>query len=114
MSRRDVEQTFMHMVGRELPDLALTTELLKKVFQIGIDLRHTDRERTIPVWGGQLRSYPGRRERMTWNSNGTVSINTWRQPEYRQRGVNQARYGRFGPLFRTLFPNPNERRRVLD
>ncbi|WP_322889990.1 MULTISPECIES: primase-helicase family protein [unclassified Yoonia] len=114
LSRRDVEQTFMNMVGRELPDIALTVETMKTVFRVGIELQHTDQNRSIPVWGGQLRSYPGEAARLVWNPNGTVAINTWRKPEYRQRGVNRARYGHFGPLFRTLFPNPKERRQVLD
>ena len=114
LSRRDVEQTFMRAVGQELPAMALTPETLKTVFKVAIQLQHTSQEHTVPVWSGQLRSYPGQEGRLIWNANGTATINTWRMPAYRQRGVNQARYGRFGPLFKTLFPNPAERRRVLD
>ncbi len=114
LSRRDVEQTFMNTVGRELPDVALTVETMKAVFKVGIELQHTDQSRSIPVWSGQLKSYPGQEDRLIWNPNGTVSLNAWRKPDYRQRGVNRARYGHFAPLFRTLFPKPKERRMVLD
>jgi hypothetical protein len=114
LSRRDVEQTFMRTVGQELPEIVLTPETLKTVFKVGIQLQHTSQEHTVPVWSGQLRSYPGQEGRLIWNANGTATINTWRMPAYRQRGVNQASYGRFGPLLKTLFPNPAERKRVLD
>lgn len=114
LNRRDVEQTFIHMIGRELPELPRDPGTLKAVFKIAIELQHTDPRRTVPVWSGQQSSYPGNVERLFWNDNGTVTINTWRQPQYRNRGVNQADYGRFQPLFETLFPNPQERDRVLD
>jgi len=84
LSRRDVEQTFMNAVRRELPHIALTTETLKVVFKVAIQLQHTSQEHTVPVWGGQLRSYPGQEGRLIWNPNGTVTINTWRLPNYRQ------------------------------
>lgn len=55
LSRRDVEQTFMYMVSRELPEITLTTETLKTVFRVAIELQHASREHTIPVRSGQLR-----------------------------------------------------------
>jgi len=114
ISRRDVEQTFMHVARRELPDIELTPDLLKAVFRVGIELQHNETALSIPVWGGEIRSVPGSSARLTWNNNGTVSLNCWILPEYRQLGVNEARYGRFGPLFRKLFPRPRERKMILD
>ena len=114
MSQRDLQQSFMQMIAVEFPDLPRDPQTLKAVFRIAIELQHTDRQRTIPYWGGQIRSLPGHPERLAWNPSGSVTINSWRVPAYRQHGTNRARYGRFGPLFRALFPRPRERKMVLD
>ena len=114
MSQRDVMQTFMQMLAREHPGVSRSHENLKLVFKLGIEQHQDDQRRTIPYWGGQIRSFPGNTERLVWSESGSVTINSWRMPEYRQHGTNRARLGRFGPLFRALFPRPAERQRVLD
>ena len=114
MSQRDVMQTFMQMLAREHPEVSRSPENLKLVFKLGIEQHQDDQRRTIPYWGGQIRSFPGNTERLVWNPSGSVTINSWKMPSYRQHGTNRARFGRFGPLFRALFPCPKERQRVLD
>lgn len=114
MSQRDVIQTFINILRLEHPDVSRSPENLKLVFKLGIEQHQDDQWRTIPYWGGQIRSFPGNTERLIWNDNGSVTINSWRMPEYRQHGTNRARFGRFGPLFKALFPRPAERQRVLD
>ena len=114
LNRRDVEQSFIQTVVRELPELPHDPATLKLVFRTAIELLQSDPRRSIPIWGGQQASFPGNEARLIWNETGTVTINTWRRPAYRTRGVNAANYGRFQPLFETLFPNAQERDRVLD
>ncbi|MGR3507164.1 MAG: primase-helicase family protein [Paracoccaceae bacterium] len=114
LNRNDVERAFIHAIVQELPELPHDPAMLKLVFRTAIELQHSDRHRSIPVWGGQQASVPGNEARLIWNEHGTVMINTWRRPAYRTLGVNAADYGRFLPLFETLFPNQQERDRVLD
>lgn len=114
INRRDVEQTFIHTIARERHDLPHDADTLRLVFRMAIELKHSDSARTIAVWGGQQASFPGNEARLIWNDNSTVTINTWKKPLYRSRGVNQTDYGRFQPLFETLFPDQQERDRVLD
>jgi hypothetical protein len=114
LSRRDVEQSFIQTIAREHPELPHDDGAMRLVFKIAIELLHSDPRRAVPIWGGQQASFPGNPDRLVWNGSGSVTINTWRLPAYRQHGTNRARYGRFGPLFKVLFPRPRERRMVLD
>ena len=78
LNRRDVEQSFIQTVVRELPELPHDPATLKLVFRTAIELLQSDPRRSIPIWGGQQASFPGNEARLIWNETGTVTINTWR------------------------------------
>lgn len=114
MARRDVEQAFLLTVGTLVPADQVTNTLLKQVFELAIERKHTDRARSIPVWGGSMACHPGNPNRVLWRENGTVSLNTWKRPAYRDLGINEASYGPFEDFFNWVFPREEERTRILD
>lgn len=58
--------------------------------------------------------HPGNSNRIIWKENGTVSLNTWKSPSYRQLGINEASYEPFDTFFNWVFPREAERTRILD
>ena len=59
LSRRDVEQAFIATLGTKFPAELLTSQLLKAVFDMAIERKHTDLTRSIAVWGGSMACHPG-------------------------------------------------------
>ena len=72
LSRRDVEQAFIATLGNNFPAELLTSTLLKQTFDIAIERKHTDRAKSVPVWGGSMACHPGNPNRLLWKENGTV------------------------------------------
>lgn len=99
LSRRDIEQVFIATLGSRYPIEQITQPLLKQVFDIGIERKHSDRSRSVPVWGGSMACLPGNPNRVICKSNGTVSLNTWKSPSYRGLGITEATYGPFEAFF---------------
>jgi hypothetical protein len=114
LSRRDIEQAFISTLPSKVPIDQITSELLKQVFGTGIERKHNDRARTIAVWGGSMACHPGNPNRIIWKNSGTVSLNTWKPPTYRQLGITEATYGLFETFFNCVFPREHERTRILD
>lgn len=114
LSRRDIEQAFIATLGTRYPIEQITQPLLRQVFDIGIERKHSDRTRSVPVWGGSMACHPGNPNRVIWKSNGTVSLNTWKSPSYRGLGLTEATYGPFEAFFNWVFPREEERTRILD
>lgn len=122
LSKRDMEQAFLNIVSSmpvkalaEASGFKLTIAIFRKVIDIAVERKHTDRTRSIPVWGKTIACHPGNRNRITWLDTGVVEINTWREPAYRsippatQEGVLDP----FKEYFSYVFPRPQERMMVL-
>lgn len=114
LSRRDMEQAFLNQIGAILPGVKVTSDILKRVYDLAIEKKHTDRQRSIPVWRGAMACYPGKEERLVWNDTGTVEINTWKVPAYRKLGITDIDILPFGRFLATIFPRTDERRRTVD
>ena len=116
LSRRDLEQAFLNIVSAEIPSDQLTSDVLRKVYEIAIERKHTDRARSIPVWGRTSACYPGNKNRIIWLDTGVVELNTWKVPGYRsvppatQEGVLNC----FIEYFAWVFPRLPERMMVLN
>ena len=80
MSRRDMEQAFLNQAQALTPNTPNTAELMKRVFTHCIDVKHTDKTKSIPVWGGELAAHPGNPNRIIWLDTGSVGLNTWSLP----------------------------------
>lgn len=114
LSRRDVEQSFIATLGNRFPAEMVTHQILKEVFDKGIERKHNDLTRSVAVWGGAMACHPGNPNRILWLANGTVSLNTWKRPSYRSLPKGHASYGPFEAFFNWIFPREVERTRVLD
>ena len=123
LSKRDMEQAFLNIVSsmsaRALDpsrEFKLTNSVFRKVIDIAVERKHTDRTRSIAVWGKTMACHPGNRNRIIWLDTGVVTLNTWKEPAYRsvkpdtQEGVLQP----FKDYFSWVFPRPQERMMVLN
>ncbi len=123
LSKRDMEQAFLNIVSstsvRALEttnEFKLTTAVFRKVIDIAVERKHTDRTRSIPVWGRTMACHPGNKKRIIWLDTGVAELNTWKEPAYRsvppakQEGVLDT----FKEYFSYVFPRPQERLMVLN
>ena len=109
-----MEQAFINQVQAITLNTPPAPDLLKRVFSHCIDMKHTDKATSIPVWGGEMSCIPGNSNRVVWQPTGTVLINTWVQPAYRRLGEIEPASWVFAAFFNWLFPRDVERNRVLD
>jgi hypothetical protein len=113
LSNPDVKQIALERFRTEFPEIALKTDLVRDVFQRTIEVRHTQLDEVVAIWGGQRGCMPGTRERIV-RRDGIATINTWVEPAYRRLGVEEADLGVVGEFFDWIFTRPNERDMVLD
>lgn len=113
LSRVDVEMVILNRIREEHPNLPLSNEILKGLFKLLIDTRHTDTERSFQVWSGATICEPGNSNRLIMRR-GSVSDNTWTQPEYRDLKVNSADYGVVGEFFDVFFQEDHDREQFLN
>ena len=103
LSRNDVEMMVLNRIREEHPQAQLSNEVLKGLFKLLIETRHTDTERAFQVWNGTTVSEPGNANRLI-SSRGAVSANVWSEPEYRRARVNAADLGNH-TAYALPFPN---------
>lgn len=115
LSRRDLEQAFINIVTKREPHAGLSAEILRSVCDVAIERKHSDRARSIPVWGKTMACYPGNKSRITWLDTGVVELNTWREPAYRsvEPDPKEDALEPFKQYFSWVFPRPQERMMVL-
>lgn len=116
LARRDMEQSFLNIIAPLYPKEQITNDVLRRVFDVAIERKHSDRTRSIPVWGRTSACHPGSINRVIWLPTGVVELNTWRQPAYRADPPESAPLA-LAPIHEYLefvFFRPDERNRVLD
>lgn len=116
LSRRDMEQSFINIVAQTVdrPE-RVTADILRSVFELAIDKKHTDRDRSIPVWNRTMACYPGNKNRIIWLPTGVVELNVWKRPPYRAvPPADKISIGVFAEFFRYIFPRERERLHVAD
>ena len=116
LSRRDMEQAFINIIAQTFPDAnRVTADVLRSAFELAIDKKHTDRDRSIPVWNRAMACYPGNKNRIIWRPTGVVELNTWKEPAYRTvTPADEASIRVFGEFFRYIFPREKELLLVAD
>lgn len=112
-SRVDIEQTAMIRFREEFPEIPFTNELITAVLKRVIYTRHTVVEETILPWNGNVISRPGDRKRIVVER-GVATINTWREPNYRQLGMTEADYGVAGEFLDWFFTRKPEQEMFLN
>lgn len=113
LCRNDIEMITLSRIRSNFPRIQLSSDLLRNIFRRTIDELTTLEDQSISVWSGELRCQPGHLDRLV-RSDGVVSINQWREPEYRKLRVNEADYGLAADFFETIFPRPAERDMFLN
>lgn len=113
LSSEDAKQISIHRLQAEFPDIALSPELLKAVFKASfVQLSFTVGE-AIPVWNGKVLCRPDI-DRALILDQGSVSINSYTRPRYRDLRVNHDGMGVFGRFLDWIFPREPERQLFLD
>ncbi|OWU79477.1 primase-helicase family protein [Phaeobacter sp. 22II1-1F12B] len=113
LSRVDVETMILNRIREEHPDVSLSNEILKGLFRLLIDTRHTDIDRCFQVWSGATVCEPGNTKRLVM-SRGAASANTWVEPDYRQLKLNAADCGVIEEFFDTFFQCREDREQFLN
>ncbi|WP_424980547.1 primase-helicase family protein [Leisingera sp. S232] len=113
LSRVDVEMKILNLIAEEHPNLPLNTGIIKSLFKLLIDTRHTDRARSFQVWSGATICEPGNPNRIVMKR-GTVSADTWSEPEYRSLKVNSADLDVVGEFFDQFVQNEQDRGAFLN
>lgn len=122
LSKRDMEQSFLNITSSppfkalaEACGVTLTNSVFRKVIDIAVERKHTDRTRSIPVWGKTMACHPGNRNRIIWLDTGVVELNTWKEPAYRSvpPAKREDALEAFKEYFTWVFPRPAERMMVL-
>lgn len=113
LSREDVQQISIQRFVLDYPEVPLSTELLRAVFKATLTKLSLDPSEIVNVWNGKVECRPDIVATLI-PQRGTVSINSWIKPAYRNLRVNQADLGIFGTFLEWVFPRPAERETFLN
>lgn len=125
LSKRDMEQAFLNIVSspnvqaaiaESGKEYSLTNAVFRQVLDIAVERKHTDRTRSIPVWGRTVGCHPGNKSRAIWLDTGVVELNTWKEPAYRSvlPSTDANALAPFKEYFQRVFVRPKERMHVLN
>lgn len=113
LSKDDVKNACLIRIREEFDQMYCKPEILREVFRRTIEAKHFDREQAIPVWSGGIICLPRHEDRYVWR-NGTVEVNAWRKPEYRNIKDVKTELGVAGDFLNVVFPRDAEREKFLD
>lgn len=113
LSKDDVQQACLLRISEQSGSEMPCSDVLKEVFRRTMVAKHFDREQVIPVWSGATVCLPRHEDRFVWR-NGTVSVNTWKKPAYRNLENVKADFGVAEDYFNYFFTREKERDKFLD
>ncbi|MDV7272129.1 DUF5906 domain-containing protein [Thioclava sp. A2] len=112
-SRDDVERLIIQRIKEEFPGADLSEDAIRQLLQVLIKDIFVDPRRSIPIWSGLRQSMPGNPNRLTFKRM-AATINTWREPSYRQLSGVTANWGLFGKFMETTFQRQDERDMLIN
>ena len=112
LSMIDVRRACIHRIGEQFSETPVTADTLKAVFKRTIDDQHNASDETIAVWNGRVACRPGQ-PRLIWE-NGTVTVNTWIEPHYRQLAGEGQDLGAIDDFLEVVFQRQAERETILN
>ena len=112
-SKADIEQACIERFKDEFPTFRVTEKNAKEIFDTVFASKFSGREMSIPVWNGMTICDPGNDERFVWDR-GTVTVNNWIKPAYRDQSEAKPEFGVAGEFFDTLFTREEEKSKFLD
>ena len=113
LSRNDVEMMLINRIREEHPEIQVTPDLLRELFRLLVEKKHTDTERSFQVWNGSAICVPGDDTRLI-KTRGAVSVNLWSEPEYRKLRVNSSEATVIEEFFSAFFQRVEDRDQFLD
>ncbi|GGO61723.1 hypothetical protein SAMN05444398_11758 [Roseovarius pacificus] len=113
LSKDDVQHACLIRIKEEYGKMYCEPAILKDVFRRTFEAKHFDREQAIPVWSGGMVCRPRHDDRYVWR-NGTVEVNTWKKPAYRDEKDVKADFGLAGHFLDVFFTRDEERKKFLD
>jgi hypothetical protein len=114
MTREDLQRAFLTPAKKLNNDQDVPRSVIKEVYDTAIQHNNANQYRSIPVWTGAIKPYPGNPNRRIQLESGQFDLNSWKQPDYRALANVTPSLGTFGLFFRFVFGSPIERNRVLD
>jgi len=114
LARDDLQRSFLTPAQRLNDGNPVPKPVLKEVFDTAIHQVNGDQYRSIPVWTGAIQPFPGNPERRIQLDSGQFILNSWKTPAYRQLTEVQPSKEVFWVLIYRMFPEVEERERVLD
>jgi hypothetical protein len=112
-ARPDVQRACVHRLREAFPETPIPTALLADAFKAAfVDMRD-DWGISIPIWNGKVQCLPGNPEVLV-QTNGMVSINSWRLPKYRLVRHEPRMNPHIWQFLTTIFPDEGERETFLN
>jgi hypothetical protein len=112
-ARNDIERIIIQRLKEEFPSKDLLEDDVRQMLQVLIKDVFVDPRRSIPVWSGLRQSLPGNPNRLSFKRM-AATINTWRQPAYRDIKNIEADMGLFDEFMRVTFTRDEEREMLTD
>ena len=107
-SRDDVQAASTFRFQEDYPEIPLSEELLREVFETALTKKTFDRSLAVPTWNGKVQCLPGQQDRFSWK-HGMVTINTWTEPAYRSVEVAEGALGTIGDFLDFIFDTEREK-----
>jgi len=112
-SRNDVERIIVQRLKEEFPNRELEDDHIRQLLQVLINDIFVDPRRSIPIWSGLRQSLPGNPNRLSFKRM-AATINTWREPAFRQAEGAKADWGPFAGFMETTFIRKDEREMLIN
>ena len=113
LTQANVRKISVRRIKERFPEVELTVELERDVFQRAIVEAHDDPEQSIPIWDGSTRCCPSV-DIAVLPEGETVAINTWHKPAYRKLGDVEADTTMFDEFLARIFPHGIDQRVCKD
>ena len=113
LTQANVRRICVRRFKDRFPEIELTVELERDVFQRAIVEAHDDPEQCIPIWDGSTRCDPSV-DRAIIPEGDTVAINTWAKPAYRTLSDVAPDTSMFDEFLARIFPQEVDRRVCKD
>lgn len=114
LSRDDVERVIIQRLIAEFPANRIPQDVVRQILQRVIRDTFVSPRQSIPIWSGIRKSYPGNPARLIFSKHMTATINTWRQPAYRQKGITRKDWGPFEEFLDFIFPREDEQAMIVN
>ena len=112
-SRDDIERIIIQRLKAAFPGSDLSKDLIRQMLHVLVKDLFVDPRRSIPIWSGLRQSMPGCPDKLTFKRM-AATINTWKEPGYRQLGHVKPNWGLFERYMQTTFQVEAERKMLLN